>query len=124
MTDEKMTMADAIQLIGSLKPGTLVRVTREGRTVVLPVTQGPRRADGAFGSPESTRVTVSYPKGYAFEVAADHLVRTRRGHGWIGGGTTLEVVDDDVCVVVPEEFPEHDYDAAGECRRCGAEADA
>lgn len=86
-------MAHAIQLIGSLKVHDFVRVTRDGRTDVLEVTQGPRRSDGPFGSPESTHVTVAYPRGYAFEVSADHLVRTRRGHGWIGGGTEIEKVE-------------------------------
>ena len=127
MTDEKMTMAEAIQLIGSLKDGDLVRITRDGRINVMIVSGKPRRADGAFGSPESTRVTVTYGPGrYATEVSADNLVRVRRGRGWIGGGTTLEKVPDDACVSGPSlrEYPEHDYPADGRgCIRCGAEAD-
>lgn len=86
-------LASAIQLIGSLKVHDFVRVTREGRTNVLEVTQGPRRSDGQYGSPESLQVTVAYPRGYAFEVSAMHLVRVRRGHGWIGGGTEIEKVE-------------------------------
>jgi len=126
MTNEKMTMAEAIQLIGSLRDGDLVRVTQDGRSHVMIVSGPPRRADGPFGSPESTRVTVTYGPGkYATEVAADNLVRTRRGRGWIGGGTTLERVPDDACVAGSSlrEFPEHDYDGSGECRRCGAEVE-
>jgi hypothetical protein len=119
-------MAEAIQLIGSLKDGDLVRVTRDGHEHVMIVSGSPRRADGAFGSLGSIRVTVTYGPGkYATEVGADHLVRTRRGHGWIGGGTKLERVPDDACVSGPalQEYPEHDYDEDGMCRRCNAECE-
>ncbi|MFE0490105.1 hypothetical protein, partial [Streptomyces griseoaurantiacus] len=53
------SLADAAAFLGSLKVGERVRVTREGRTADLTVSMGPRRADGAFGSVGSTRVTVS-----------------------------------------------------------------
>lgn len=88
------TMASAFALISSLKVGDKVRVTRDGRTNEMIVTVGPRRADGAYGSPESLHVTVSFGPGrYATEVGVDHLWRRRVGRGWIGGGTELVKID-------------------------------
>lgn len=121
---QEMTMAEAIALISSLKDGDPVLVTRDGRTKLMFVSGAPRRSDGAFGSPESTRVTVTFGPGrYATEVAADNLVRTRRGRGWIGGGTELTRVEDDACLIGTDYYPEHDYGDGIECARCGAEAD-
>lgn len=120
-------MAKAIELISSLKDGDLVRVTRDGRTDVMAVSGVPRRCDGAFGPVESIRVTVGYGPGrYSTEVSAENLVPTKRGRGYVGGGTKLERVPEDACVSGPSfrEHPEHDFPADGaECTRCGAEAE-
>jgi len=84
------SMADAIAFLGSLKVGDRVRVTREGRTADLTVSRGPRRSDGAFGSPESLGVTVSYGVGrYSFEVNAGHLFAQRAGRHTTYGGTRM-----------------------------------
>lgn len=86
----------AYNLIIGLKVGDRVRVTRDGRANEMIVTVGPRRADGAYGSPESLHVTVSFGPGrYATEVGVDHLWRRRMGHGWIGGGTELIKIEDE-----------------------------
>jgi hypothetical protein len=84
------SMADAIAFLGSLKAGDRVRVTREGRTADLVVSRGPRRSDGAFGSPESTQVTVSYGVGrYSYEINAGHLFAQRAGQYTTYGGTRM-----------------------------------
>lgn len=87
--------SSAYALISSLKVGDWVRVQRAGeRTYEMYVSQGPRRSDGPYGSPESLHVTVTFGPGrYSFEVGVDHLWRRRMGRGWIGGGTTLEKID-------------------------------
>lgn len=90
---QEMTFAEAVALIESLRPGVRVRVTRDGRSGEMTVTRGPHHSDGVFGDAGSLAVTVSYGPGrYTTEVSVDHLVRRRRGHGWIGGGTALEVL--------------------------------
>lgn len=97
MTDEEhREFVKAYDLIASLKVGDRVRVTQQGeKTYDMIVSQGPRRSDGPFGPPESLHVTVTFGPGrYAFEVGVDHLYRRRRGHGWIGGGTTLEKIEE------------------------------
>lgn len=88
------TMATAFALISSLRVGDKVRVTRAGeKTYDMYVSRGPSRSDGAYGSPESLRVTVTFGPGrYATEVSVDDLWRRRKGHGWIGGGTTVEKI--------------------------------
>ncbi|WP_328967910.1 hypothetical protein [Streptomyces sp. NBC_00239] len=84
-------MSAAITFIQSLKIGERVKVTRDGRTNEMFVSSGPTRCDGPYGSYESMGVTVTFGPGrYSTRVQADHLVRTRRGHGFIGGGTTME----------------------------------
>ena len=84
------TMMDAVAFLGSLKAGDRVRVTREGRTNDLTVSVGPRRADGASGSIESTRVTVSYGVGrYSFGISAGDLFAQRSGKYTTYGGTLM-----------------------------------
>ncbi|MFE0490286.1 hypothetical protein, partial [Streptomyces griseoaurantiacus] len=64
----------------------------EGRTADLTVSMGPRRADGAFGSVGSTRVTVSYGVGrYSFEVSAGDLFANVDGDKatWSRGGVRM-----------------------------------
>lgn len=118
-------MTEAIDLIASLRDGDAVLVTRDGRTSVMFVSGGPRRCDGAFGPIESTRVTVTFGPGrYSTEVSAEDLVRTKRGRGYVGGGTKLIRVEDTDCLIGTDLRPEHDFPAdGGECTRCGAEAD-
>lgn len=118
-------MSEAIELIASLKDGDPVLVTQDGRTSVMFVSGGPRRSDGAFGPLESTGVTVTYGPGrYATRIEAGNLVRTKRGHGYVGGGTELVKVEEDACLVGIDLYPEHDFPSdGGECTRCGAEAD-
>jgi hypothetical protein len=91
------TFQSAHALISSLRVGDRVRVQRAGeRAYDMTVSVGPRRSDGQFGSPESLHVTVTLGPGrYATEIGVDHLWRRRRGHGWIGGGTTLEKITED-----------------------------
>lgn len=90
------TFESAQALIMSLKVGDKVRLTRDGRTNEMYVSVGPRRSDGAYGSPESLHVTVTFGPGrYATEVGVDHLWRRRKGHGYIGGGTELVRIDDE-----------------------------
>lgn len=89
-------MTRAIDLINSLHEGDWVKVTEHGRTSTMIVMSGQSRSDGRFGSYESTGVTVGYGRGrYATRVEAGNLVRTRRGHGWVGGGTELEKIEPD-----------------------------
>lgn len=118
-------MVEAVELIASLKDGDPVLVTRDGRTNLMFVAGAPRRCDGQYGPLESLRVTVTFGPGrYATEVSAENLVRTKRGHGYVGGGTELVKVEEDACLVGTDLHPEHDYPAdGGECTRCGAEAD-
>jgi hypothetical protein len=86
-------MTQAISLIQSLKNGEKVRVTRDGRTYEMTVVGSPNRCDGAFGPLESIGVTVTLGPGrYSTRVAAEHLVRTQLGRGFVGGGTELERV--------------------------------
>lgn len=88
-------MVQAIDLIASLKVGDKVEVTRDGLTSVMTVQSATTRSDGAYGEIESTGVTVGYGPGrYATRIEAGHLVRTRRGRGWVGGGTELKRVED------------------------------
>lgn len=85
------SMAAAIDVIAGLKVGDRVRVTNpQGRTNDLVVSRGPRRSDGAFGSPESLSVTVSFGPGrYSFEVSAGDLFAQRAGHRTTLGGTRI-----------------------------------
>jgi hypothetical protein len=89
------TFASAHALISSLRVGDKVRVQRAGeRSYDMYVSRGPRRSDGSWGSPESLHVTVTFGPGrYATEIGVDDLWRRRKGHGYIGGGTTLEKID-------------------------------
>jgi hypothetical protein len=93
---EQREFLAAQELIGSLKVGDRVRVQRAGeKAYEMYVSRGPTRSDGPFGSPESLHVTVTFGPGrYATEVGIDDLWRRRRGHGYIGGGTTLEKIED------------------------------
>jgi hypothetical protein len=92
---EHREFVKAFALISSLSVGDWVRVQRAGERVYeMYVSRGPRRSDGAYGSPESLHVTVTFGPGrYATEVGVDDLWRRRRGHGYIGGGTTLVKID-------------------------------
>jgi hypothetical protein len=93
MTEHTFTSAHA--LISSLRVGDRVKVQRAGeKSYEMYVSRGPSRSDGALGSPESLHVTVTFGPGrYATEVGVDDLWRRRRGHGYIGGGTTLVKID-------------------------------
>jgi hypothetical protein len=67
----------AIDLLGSFAKNDPVRVTLDhtGKVHDMYVSRTMRRADYAYGSPESSRVTVTYGPGrYACEVTADMLV--------------------------------------------------
>jgi hypothetical protein len=66
----------AIDLLGSFKQNQPVKVTlADGKQRDMYVSRTIRRADHAFGSPESSRVTVSYGPGrYSTEITADMLV--------------------------------------------------
>lgn len=86
----------AMTLIESLRHGDRVKITREGRELEMTVVGRPRRSDGAFGDAMSIGVTVELPNGVSMRIEAGHLVRTRRGRGFVGGGTTLEKLDDAV----------------------------
>jgi hypothetical protein len=92
---EHEEFVEAFTLISSLNVGDWVRVQRAGeRAYEMYVSRGPSRSDGAYGSPESLHVTVTFGPGrYATEVGVDDLWRRRKGHGYIGGGTTLEKID-------------------------------
>lgn len=73
-------MTAAIALVNSLREEQLVRVHVDNVDHLMVVSRGPRRSDGAFGSPESTRVTVSYGLGkWSFEVVADAVAAGRVG---------------------------------------------
>ncbi|HLL34165.1 MAG TPA: hypothetical protein VK545_09800 [Streptomyces sp.] len=80
----------AMTLIESLRHGDRVKVTREGRELEMTVVGRPRRSDGSFGDALSVGVTVELPNGVTMRVEAGDLVRTPRGRGFVGGGTTLE----------------------------------
>jgi hypothetical protein len=90
------TFQTAFALISSLRVGDRVRVQRAGeRAYEMTVSRGPSRSDGNWGSPESLHVTVTFGPGrYATEVGVDDLWRRRKGHGWIGGGTTIEKIEE------------------------------
>lgn len=67
---------EAIGLLGSFKQNDQVRVTLvDGRPRDMYVSRTIHRADYSFGSPESSRITVTYGPGrYATEITADALV--------------------------------------------------
>lgn len=95
MTALEHTFITAFDLISHLKVGDRVRLTESGRTHDMYVSTAPRLCDGAFGPPESLQVTVTFGPGrYSTEVAVEHLYRTRRGRGWVGGGKQLEKIED------------------------------
>ncbi len=93
---EHQEFVKAHALISSLKIGDKVKIQRAGeRAYEMYVSREPSRSDGSFGSPESLHVTVTFGPGrYATEVGVDDLWRRRKGHGYIGGGTTLEKIDE------------------------------
>lgn len=70
-----MDYTKAINLLESFKVKDLVRVVSDGHAADMYISRTARRSDGKFGSPQSTRVTVTYGPGrYAREVTADQLV--------------------------------------------------
>lgn len=76
---------DAIDTLSVLKVGDSVEVTEDGRTSTMLVTRPIHRSDGAFGSVESNRVTVSYGPGrYATEVHAERMADGRQAIRKIG----------------------------------------
>lgn len=89
------TFESAFSLIGSLRVGDRVRVQRAGQSEYeMYVSRGPRRSEGSCGAPESLHVTVTFGPGrYATEVSVSDLWRRRRGHGFLGGGTTIEKIN-------------------------------
>jgi hypothetical protein len=69
-----LLILDAVDQLTRLRVGQKVRVTLDGRDHEMVVTRPARRSDGAHGSVESTRVTVSFGPGrYATEVTAERL---------------------------------------------------
>lgn len=69
---------DAVDLLSSFREGDAVAVTESGRTNDFTVSRDARRSDGAFGSYESTHITVSMGVGrYAREVTAEQLAAGR-----------------------------------------------
>lgn len=70
--DRKIVLA--VDLLASLRLGQWVHLTENGRTHEMYVSREIRRADGDFGSYESSRVTVTFGVGqYACEVTAERL---------------------------------------------------
>lgn len=68
----------AAGFISTLRPGDAVVVTQDGRDLEMTVSRGPSRCDGAYGSWESIRVTVTLGPGrYSTEVGAEHVARGR-----------------------------------------------
>lgn len=68
----------AAGFISSLRPGDAVVVTQDGRELEMTVSRGPGRSDGAYGTWESIRVTVTLGPGrYSTEVGAEHVARGR-----------------------------------------------
>ncbi|MDQ1041516.1 hypothetical protein QFZ75_008018 [Streptomyces sp. V3I8] len=108
VSETPRTMGHAIDFLNRLKVGDRVRVTREGRTADLTVSMGPRRSDGAYGSPESTRVTVSYGVGrYSYEVEAGHLFAQKgdKGSMTMGGTRMMRLPAEEAAPVAEEEGP-------------------
>lgn len=70
--DKKIT--DAVGVLASLKTGDAVKVMSDGRPYDMFVSRTAHRADGAYGSYESTRVTVTFGPGrYAREITAEQI---------------------------------------------------
>lgn len=80
-------MSRAVRAVSELHPGDTVEVTTVGaKPLTMTVTGGPRRGDGAFGSPESTRVTVSLGPGrYSMELTADQVAKGSVSFRRVGG---------------------------------------
>lgn len=81
--DRRIT--NAVDFIATLRTHDLVQVTMNGRRYNMEVSREMHRCDGAFGSYESNRVTVTFgPGGYAREVTAEQIangtVEIERGH--------------------------------------------
>lgn len=67
-------IVQAVEALSALRQGDAVRVTLDGREHVMYVSREARRSDGAFGSYESTRITVTFGPGrYATEVTAERI---------------------------------------------------
>lgn len=89
-TPLELTMERAIALIESLHHGDRVQVITDGRIHEMTVVGRPARSDGPFGEAESVGVQVTLGSGkWSTRVQAGNLVRTRRGRGYVGGGTVL-----------------------------------
>lgn len=73
-------IVDAVRVLGSLQVGDAVTVVDGGRELTgLTVSRPMRRSDGAYGSVESSHVTVTYGPGrYAFEVRAESIAAGRQ----------------------------------------------
>jgi len=70
---------DAATFLGALHQGDAVRVKVDGRSHDMTVSRAAHRADGAFGSWESTRVTVTLGPGrWSTEIGADHVAAGRQ----------------------------------------------
>ena len=64
----------ALGILASLNVGDAVTVTNDGKEHAMTVTRSARRSDGAFGSWESTRVTVSLGPGrWSTEITAEGI---------------------------------------------------
>jgi len=73
----------AHDLLASFRIGDLVTVTFDGKDHDMIVSRELRRSDGAYGSYESSQITVTYGPGrYSREVKAEQLAGR-----WVGAGT-------------------------------------
>lgn len=70
---------EAFNLLASLREGDAVLVTQDGRESTMYVSRDLHRADGAYGSWEGSRVTVTFGPGrYSREISADAV-----GNGYV-----------------------------------------
>lgn len=86
------TFAEAERLLYSLRFGDTVRVTRDGRTEEVTVTNPAHYADGPHGAYDSLAVTVSHGPGrYAFDLKVLAMAEPRQP-GLVVTPQTVEVV--------------------------------
>lgn len=73
------TLHEAACLLYSLRVGDTVRVTREGRTEEVQVTNPAHYSDGPHGAYDSLAVTVSHGPGrYAFDITVLAMAEPRQ----------------------------------------------
>jgi hypothetical protein len=70
---------DAVDVLARLRRGDEVTVTEDGRDYAMTVTREIHRSDGAYGSYESSRVTVSLGVGrWSTEIHAERMAAGRQ----------------------------------------------